>query len=49
MTRCGSPKREMTMTTTSFRQTAASLAAAFVTAMILVASAVGPAAHITFA
>lgn len=35
--------------TTSFRQTAATLAAAFVTAMILVASAVGPAAHITFA
>ena len=49
MTLCGSPKREMTMTSTSFRQTAASLAAAFATAIILVASAVGPAAHLTFA
>jgi hypothetical protein len=39
----------MTMTSNSFRQTAASLAAAFVTAMIFVASAVGPAAHISFA
>jgi hypothetical protein len=31
------------------RHTALSLAAAFVTAMIFVASAVGPAAHVTFA
>ena len=33
----------------SARQTAASLAAAFVTAMILVSAAVGPAAHIAIA
>lgn len=33
----------------SVRQTAASLAAAFVTAMILVSAAVGPAAHIVIA
>lgn len=31
------------------RQTAVSLAAAFITAMILVASAVGPATQLTFA
>lgn len=34
---------------TNARHTAVSLAAAFVTAMIFVASAVGPAAHLTFA
>ena len=33
----------------TFRQTALSLAAAFVTAMLFVASAVGPAAHVAFA
>ncbi len=35
--------------TSTLRHTAISFAAAFVTAMIFVASAVGPAAHITFA
>jgi len=34
---------------TNARHTAVSLAAAFVTAMIFVASAVGPAAHLAFA
>lgn len=34
---------------TTARQTAVSMAAAFVTAMILVAAAVGPAAHVVVA
>lgn len=43
-------KGKMTMTNISnARQTAVSLAAAFVTAMIFVSSAVGPAAQLTFA
>ena len=46
----GCAKREKIMfNLNSTRQTAASLAAAFVTAMILVAAAVGPAAHIVIA
>jgi hypothetical protein len=43
-------KGKTTMTDfTNARHTAVSLAAAFVTAMIFVASAVGPAAHLAFA
>ncbi len=50
MIRLGVAKRETTMTNTSnARHTALSLAAAFITAMIFVASAVGPAAHGSFA
>jgi hypothetical protein len=46
----GRQEGKKTMTSfTNARHTAVSLAAAFVTAMILVASAVGPAAHLTFA
>lgn len=46
----GHQEGKKTMTSfTNARHTAVSLAAAFVTAMILVASAVGPAAHLTFA
>lgn len=46
----GPLNRKQTMTNFSnARHTAISLAAAFVTAMVFVASAVGPAAHIAFA
>ncbi len=48
MTHSRVAKREKIMTS-NLRHTALSFAAAFVTAIILVASAVGPAAHITFA
>jgi hypothetical protein len=50
MTRLRVAKREKTMTSfANARHTAVSLAAAFVTAMIFVSIAVGPAAHVTFA
>ena len=48
MTHSRVAEKEKTMTS-NLRHTALSFAAAFVTAMIFVASAVGPAAHVTFA
>ena len=50
MTHCRVARQETTMTSFSnARHTAISFAAAFVTALIFVASAVGPAAHVAFA